>query len=104
MMARSGGSFDDFIKRYEDTLAGEDRDFYELKVAQFRLANELMERRKTENLTQQALSEITGIGQPEISRIESGADNPTVATLLRLAHGLKARVTISEDEGQPQTF
>jgi len=50
--------------------------------------------RKAKALTQPALSELTGIQQAEISRIERGAGNPTAATLLRLADGLGQNLTL----------
>ena len=40
------------------------------------------------NMTQKELAERTGIRQSNISRIESGADSPTVDTLARIAAGL----------------
>lgn len=50
--------------------------------------------RKARSLTQLALSEISGIQQAEISRIESGTGNPTAETLLRLADAMGQRVTL----------
>ncbi|PPF78903.1 hypothetical protein C5B96_13790 [Subtercola sp. Z020] len=50
--------------------------------------------RKARSLTQPALSELTGIQQAEISRIERGTGNPTAATLLRLADALGQRVML----------
>jgi len=50
--------------------------------------------RKARSLTQPALSELTGIQQAEISRIERGTGNPTAATLLRLADALGQKLTL----------
>ncbi|MEX1124422.1 MAG: helix-turn-helix transcriptional regulator [Acidimicrobiia bacterium] len=91
-MARQEGSFNSFLKTYEDNLSGEELERYEVKLAQYELANELIELRKAESLTQQALADRTGIGQPEISRIESGQENPTMSTMIRLARGLQVRI------------
>jgi len=56
----------------------------------YQLARELHELRVARGMTQQQLSEKSGIGQSEISRIESGAVNPTVATVSALAGPLNA--------------
>lgn len=50
--------------------------------------------RKSQGLTQPALSERSGIQQAEISRIERGVGNPTAGTLLRLANALDQHVTL----------
>ncbi len=50
--------------------------------------------RKARSLTQPALSELTGIQQAEISRIERGIGNPTATTLFRLAEALGQSLTL----------
>ena len=50
--------------------------------------------RKARCLTPVALSELAGVQQPEISRIERGSGNPTAATLLRLADALGQKVIL----------
>jgi transcriptional regulator with XRE-family HTH domain len=45
----------------------------------------LKKRRKELGLTQNQLSELTGIAQNDISRYESGRMNPTVDNLIQLA-------------------
>lgn len=75
---------------------------YEAASAQFdaevaertEIGRQLAAARKARNLTQPALSELTGIQQSEISRIESGAGNPTAATLVRLADALGQRLAL----------
>jgi DNA-binding XRE family transcriptional regulator len=56
--------------------------------AHFRLARQLSEERKKQRLTQQGLAKISGIRQSEISQIENGRGNPTVATLEALLRPL----------------
>jgi transcriptional regulator with XRE-family HTH domain len=48
----------------------------------------MYETRKEQHLTQKDLSERTGITQADISRIENGTRNPSLAMLKRLAAGL----------------
>jgi XRE family transcriptional regulator, regulator of sulfur utilization len=56
--------------------------------AGFALGLQFTEARQARGLTQRELSEITGVAQADISRIERGAGNPTEATLQRLAAAL----------------
>lgn len=48
----------------------------------------IIEGREANGLTQKQLSEITGITQADISRLENGTGNPSIRTLKRLANGL----------------
>lgn len=50
--------------------------------------------RVARGLTQRKLSELTGVPQADISRIEHGAGNPTEATLQRLASALDRRLAL----------
>lgn len=75
---------------------------YEAASAQFTaevaeravLGPALAANRQARSLSQPALSEITGVQQAEISRIEKGIANPTVATVSRLAQALDQRLTL----------
>ena len=44
---------------------------------------------------QKELSEATGIDQSDISKIERGVANPSIATLGRIAQALDAQLTVS---------
>ena len=50
--------------------------------------------RAARGLTQRQLSELTGVRQADISRIERGAGNPTESTLQRLATALEGRLEL----------
>ena len=89
---------DDFrqlIDQIEDEAQAEGpdavRQLEELR-AEFTVATELMHLRRRRNLTQNRLSALSGVPQSEISRIETGMANPTVATLSALAGPLGAEV------------
>lgn len=58
------------------------------------LGSALATARKAQGLTQSALSELAGIQQAEISRIERGAGNPTAVTLLRLTDVLGQKLVL----------
>lgn len=80
--------FSDFVKQVEKAARAEGpRAVAELEAfrAHFALANQLADLRKKNKLTQAELARRSGIPQSEISRIERGRANPTVATLAALA-------------------
>ncbi|MCL2287097.1 MAG: helix-turn-helix domain-containing protein [Firmicutes bacterium] len=52
---------------------------------EFTIIQALIDARKNAGLTQKQLSEITGINQGDISRLENGEANPSLKTLKRLA-------------------
>lgn len=60
-----------------------------------RLMEEFVKLRKDKNITQQILSERTGIARPNIARMENGTYNPTVDMLVRIADGLDMKVEIN---------
>lgn len=58
----------------------------------FLLADSLMKMRAQAGMTQKQLAEATGIYQTDISKIERGLGNPSIATLKRLAEGMGAKL------------
>ena len=50
--------------------------------------------RKEKGLTQKQLSELTGISQADISRIENGTRNPSLEMIKRLATGMGMRLKL----------
>lgn len=64
--------------------------------AYYRLAQQLMDRRKEQGLTQQELAKRSGIRQSEISKIEGGSANPTVHTLNAIAGALGSEISLVE--------
>lgn len=61
------------------------------------VANALLAARARANMSQAELARATGIDQADISKIERGVANPSVATLKRLAVGLGAELNVSFD-------
>lgn len=70
---------------------GTEKDLARLR-AHFRIGRRLAQRRLELGLSQQVLATRTGLQQAEISRIESGAGNPTFDTLETLSSGLNGRL------------
>lgn len=54
----------------------------------------LVKARKEAGLTQAELSEKTGISQADISRLENGSRNPSIAILQRIAKALNSTLRI----------
>ena len=66
--------------------------------ARAEMMSALIKARKARGLTQKKLSELTGVRQPVISRLERGDTAPQIDTLIRLAAamGMKMQVVSSE--------
>lgn len=58
------------------------------------IAQAILDVRKKAGLTQQQLSEITGITQGDISKLERGNANPSIHTLQRLASGMGMKIKL----------
>ena len=79
----------DFKKYLEEQLMDDEfREEYEKLEPEFSIIQAVIDARKTANLTQKELSEKTGIAQSDISKLENGNSNPTLAMLKRLADGM----------------
>lgn len=96
-------NFDDLAGRAQLGWSEDTHRVYEAASSEFaaevderaELGAQLAAARSACSLTQSALSELTGIQQAEISRIERGVGNPTATTLLRLADALKQKLTLT---------
>jgi DNA-binding XRE family transcriptional regulator len=101
----TGGDFAAFM----DDLEREAREEGPAAVAEmdalheyYGLVSELIKLRRHRQLTQKQLEKVTGIPQSEISRIESGHANPTLATLRVLVRALGGEIRIV-DKREPVT-
>lgn len=56
----------------------------------------LINARKQAGITQKRLAEMTGLEQAAISRMEKGAKNPSLKTLLRITEALELRLKIEQ--------
>ncbi len=89
--------FDDLMKEIE----GEARRAGPKAMAQYaaagathRLARQVFDLRKAAGLTQRQLAAKSGVQQADISRIEAGDANPTLATIAALAYALGAELAL----------
>lgn len=98
-------SFDDRVAGTEENWTAEERRVHDApRVFQLEmsiraeLGAQLHAARTAKSLSQPALSAITGIHESEIGRIESGAANPTVATISKLADALDLKLFLTRQD------
>ena len=78
--------FDDFLD--EQLKEPEFRAEYEALQPERAVIQAMIDARRSSGMTQKQLSEITGIAQSDISKLENGSSNPSIRTLQRLASGM----------------
>lgn len=61
---------------------------YEALEPEFAIVQAIINARKLRGITQKELSELTGIAQGDISKMENGNANPSIKTLKRLASAM----------------
>ena len=64
------------------------REEYDALQPEYDLIQAMIDARISQNITQKELSDRTGITQADISRIENGTRNPSLAMVKRIAAGL----------------
>lgn len=67
---------------------------YDALQPEYDIIQAMINARNDQHITQKDLSERTGITQADISRIENGTRNPSLAMVKRLAEGLGMRLKI----------
>lgn len=86
---------DDFDKMLKKEMKNpEFKAAYEALEPEYNLIQALIDARKSQNLTQKQLSELTGVDQADISKIETGSSNPTLKMLQRLANGMGMKIRL----------
>lgn len=87
-------------KNFRDTLKEEmenpefKKEWDNLEV-EFQIIKAMIDGRNENHLTQRELSDMTGIAQGDISKIENGNANPSIKTLDRLADALGKKLKIT---------
>ena len=71
------------------------REEYELELRLDLIGQMIKEVRKERNLTQEELGKLVGVQKAQISKLESGSVNVTVATILKVFEALKAKGQVS---------
>ena len=78
--------FEEFLK--EQMENPEFREEYEALAPRYVIIRQLIQERIKGNLSQKELAEKIGVTQSNISRLESGSYNPSLAFLQKIAKGL----------------
>ncbi len=87
---------DDFTKYLNKNLDNpEFKKEWDALETEAQVMRTLIDARLAAGMTQKQLSEKTGINQSNISKIERGTGNPSIATLERIASALGKKVSIS---------
>lgn len=61
---------------------------YEKLKPEYDVIKAILDAKKKTNLTQQQLADKIGINRADISKLENGKSNPTIALLQRIAEGM----------------
>ena len=67
---------------------------YDELQPEYDIIQDMIDARKSQNMTQKDLSIATGITQADISRIENGTRNPSLEMVKRLAAGMGMRLKL----------
>jgi ribosome-binding protein aMBF1 (putative translation factor) len=89
-----GTNFKDFLAASRDAESPYDAALRKVFEDDIRLGLQFHDARVARGLTQRQLSDLSGVPQADISRIERGGGNPTEATLQRLARALERRLAL----------
>lgn len=89
-----GTKFSDWAARQDAVETPVEAELRRRFAAGFALGIQFHDARVAHGLSQRQLSEASGVQQAEISRLESGAGNPTESTLQRLAAALGSRLVL----------
>jgi len=68
------------------------------------IANNLRRLREEKKLSLERVAEVTGVSKSMLGQIERGESNPTVATVWKIAGGLKVSFTALINSPQPDTL
>lgn len=80
----------------EDKLIGKvgtaERDDYELRLKLMQFGQLIKVVRKDKGLTQQQLGEMIGVSKSQISKLEKGTSNMTIATIFKVFDAMKSDI------------
>ncbi len=76
------------------TIGSPNRDKFEYELQMDMIGNAIKQARKEQHLTQEELGRLVGVQKAQISKLESGAGNSTIDTVMRVFSALKAKVKL----------
>ena len=86
----------DVMRWVDDQLAQDPklRERVEARLAELRIEQDLIALREARGLTQVQLARLLGISQPAVAKLESGSENLTLRTLVRVVTALGGALKI----------
>ena len=88
-------SLDDMIDKHIGKIGTEHRDNFEFELNKEVLSYMIKKAREKRNLTQEQLGELIGVKKSQISKIESGLNNATIDTIIKIFKALKAEISFN---------
>lgn len=85
-------TLDEVKDRFIGKVGTEERDEFEYELRIDLIGEMIKKARKEKNLTQAELGELVGVQKAQISKLENGASNVTIGTILKVFKALKAKV------------
>ncbi|TKG93931.1 XRE family transcriptional regulator [Puteibacter caeruleilacunae] len=85
-------SLDEIIDQQIGPIGSEKRDQFEEELKLEILAHKIKSLRKEKGLSQTQLGVLIGKGKSQISKIESGSQNLTISTMLKVLKALNAKI------------
>ena len=67
---------------------------YEEMNPEYEVIKAVLAARKSVDMTQKELAEVSGVAQSDISKLENGNSNPTIKMLQRLANGMNMHLKV----------
>ncbi len=67
---------------------------YENLTPEYEVIKAVLSARKSADMTQKELAEVSGVAQSDISKLENGNSNPTIKMLQRLADGMNMHLKV----------
>lgn len=65
-----------------------------IEFNRYKILKEITKLRNEEQISQKMMSEVSGLSQPTISRIEHGSIDPSLRTILRYLKAINKTITI----------
>ena len=88
-------SLDQLKDKYVGPVGSESREQYELELSMDVIGEMIKNVRKKRKLTQEQLGKLVGVQKAQISKLESNAQNVTLATIMKVFKALSAKVRLN---------
>jgi len=85
-------TLDQVKDKYIGKVGSIERDQFEYELRIDLIGEMIKKARKEKNLTQEELGKLVGVQKAQISKLENGASNVTIGTILKVFEALKAKV------------